>query len=162
MARAARRGFTLIEILVSLTLMSIVSGIAVLSYDVVISGTQDAYVTQALATYIGGQQIEFDNRGGYHTVVADLVEIAEGYTYLDNDVAAENEGEISVAFGTDLGYDVVAAASVSQSGTCFIWRAHDPRSDDDDVKLWWDPVQSGFACTGDNALTRTLGDGEEW
>lgn len=140
-----RRGYTLIEILVTLTLVMILTLIGMASYRILAANIADRDARGNVDRVVQAER-SWAMRNAAWT--ADVAELSVGRGITVTTTISTGPGVVSIAVrgGTELG-----VAALSETGDCQAKRVGDPLTDGEEE---WVPLASGVPCSGDFVLAQ--------
>jgi prepilin-type N-terminal cleavage/methylation domain-containing protein len=146
------RGFTLIELMISIVILGILASMAAVTYFGIFSKGQDVAAQDALHGLSVEQRSYFSTYGSFTNNVSTLEGIEPNYTFAT--AASTGPTSISVGTGTISGTPAVGMAVLGASGYCNTINVLDPTQSRQDLTGRFRPSAS-TPCTGTYALSNT-------
>jgi prepilin-type N-terminal cleavage/methylation domain-containing protein len=140
-----RRGYTLLEILVTLTLVMILTLIGVASYRILADNIADRDARGNVDRVVQAERAWAMRNASW---TADITGLAVGRGITVTTAISTGPGVVSIAVrgGTELG-----VAALSETGDCQAKRVGDPLTDAEEE---WVPLGDGVPCSGDFVLAQ--------
>jgi len=156
--RNSKRGFSMMELAISLTIVTVLSAVAIGGYAKVMDANGDVQSSSYADRVIFANQTVFRGWGSYTPYGQDLKDLGPDLTVLENGKASTTSSEVSIAVGESGNLGV---ATRSDSGTC-TYLLVGPVAGGGDKKVVTRPGTtpcSGVEALdpGDTSVTYTLG-----
>lgn len=145
-AMRTRRGFSLLELVVTLVVLGVILGVAVLSYTNFLGPAREQRAGSLLDRVAAVEQPLARDWGSYSSWPADLADVGSDVTIL-NAAPAQAPGQVSVAVGAK---GTLALATRVEGGSC-LFRLVSALSDGGGT-VTPSGMAASAACTGQSAL----------
>lgn len=140
-----RRGFTLLEMVVTLLLIGLLAGVGVSSYQAIQGHADEAGARHAVRAVVLAEQRLWQREGAFTEDAAELAALEGAYSYVGGSTASTGPTQVSVALGLDDGLDAVGIA-VSHGGRCAVAVVVGPNAPSPSTGSWG--RERPWACTG--------------
>lgn len=144
-----RRGFTLLEMVVTMLIAGMLAGIGVASYQSVRQHVDEASARQAARAVVLAEQRLWQRQGAFSEDPTELEALEGAYSYVDGTTPSTHDTQVSVALGLADGLDAVGIA-VSQQGRCVVVVVVGPGEPVPYTGSWGADRQ--WSCTGNQAF----------
>jgi len=138
-----------------LVVLSILTVVGKVAFDGVTRSSQDTLAEEALTSFSAAQVLRHDTVGEFESDPTQAVGLLGSYEYVDGSEVSDSAREISFMVATSSGEDFVAAAVLSPSGRCFMFKVFESESEVQDDRRFFET--GGVECSAASATAASGG-----
>lgn len=152
--RARLRGFTLVEMIVVVVILSILATLITSLYFSTFTKVQDTPQRDALRALAADEETYFGTYGSFAITASALAQLEPNYSYVIGTAVSTGPGVVSVSQGTIGTATVAGVAILGPSGQCNIIIVFDPTQSSTNITDRFTPTSTA-PCSGAYAVTDT-------